>query len=372
MLLHSLLDGHPEILHIPHTFKFYDFVAATPGLSEMTGAEIADAFVKYPSHLPLFDSQESVLLRGRLGANMDDRVVIDRAAFCEGMAKLLPGKMHSARQVFFAAVYVHAWCQGQSVSHARVVLMHLHHGDWLWPGALVETCNISSASAIKGIDILRPDKLIVSVRNPADQIRSLERFVPLAVSDVVERQVWFERYLKLLAQDWKRIELARASGISLRIVKLEDLRSRLQQELDDLACWMGIAPSVFAMNYATVFGLPWWGDIYSNPSQLPNSPEPIASPSALNPDHLFLYSAIGEIIASMKYPMIHYAGLVQTIMSLPLLPAPKRSWSNTRAKWKQDLASRHAFLEQLDRKHKQALAYQINKPVTPIGAEVNV
>ena len=27
-LIHAYLDGHPEVLHIPHTFKFFDFVAA--------------------------------------------------------------------------------------------------------------------------------------------------------------------------------------------------------------------------------------------------------------------------------------------------------------------------------------------------------
>ncbi|MDD5757813.1 MAG: hypothetical protein PHI06_01885 [Desulfobulbaceae bacterium] len=358
MLLHALLDGHPEILHIPHTFKFYDFVAANPNLSEMSGLAIADAFVAHPTHHSLFDSQASVLLRGRLGRNMDDRVVVETSKFREVMAKLLPGPGHEARRILFAAILAHAWCQGQQFSMAKVVFMHLHHGDWLWPNALVETCNLSSNSLGRGGDILSPDKIIVSVRNPADQIRSLERFVPLAVSNVAEHRAWFERYLQILAQDWRRIDLARAAGISLRIVKLEDLRSYMHKELDDLACWMGVTPSVDCMNYPTAFGLPWWGDIYSTPSLSPNPPAPIAAPSAFNADHRFLYSAAGKTIASLRYPAIYAGALIQMAMDLPFFPAPKRSWPTTTLQWKKDIGIRTNFLKQLGQKQEETLVHE--------------
>lgn len=364
MLLHALLDGHPEILHIPHTFKFYDFVAATPNLGEMSGAAIADAFVAHPTHHPLFDSQKSVLLRGRLGHNMDDRVVIETDTFCEVMTKLLPGQGHDARRIFFAAVLAHAWCQGQLVRQAKVVFMHLHHGDWLWSDALTETSNLSPNLSGTGVDILAPDKIVVTARNPVEQICSLERFVNTAVTDDAERKIWFERYLRMLVQDWKRLELVKAAGIPLRVVRLEDLRSRTRQELDDLARWMGINTSISSIDNPTVFGLPWWGDIYSTPSLSPNPPEPIASPSALNADHLFLYASVGETIASMKYPIIRYAKLASMAMNLPFFPAPKRSWLVTTSQWRQDLGIRNTFLKQLGQKHEQALAREFQYPMS--------
>lgn len=372
MLLHALLDGHPEMIHIPQVFKYYDFVAATPDLIKLSGEAIVDAFVAYRAHRPLFDSHESVLLRGRLGPRMDDRVIIDPGVFREVMTSLLLDQNNDPRRVLFAAILAHAWCQGQQVSTARVVFMHIHHGDWLWPDALAETSNLSPHPLGRGIDILAPDKLLVTVRNPADQVRSYERFVNAAVPDETGRRVWFERYLRMLVQDWKRFELVKESGIPLKVVRLEDLRDHTRYELEGVARWMGIGTSDCCLDHPTVFGLPWWGDIYSNPSRSPNSPEPIASPSALNADHVFLYSAVGRIVTSMKYPSLHCAGFAQLAMTLPLFPAPKRSWPVTPAQWKQDLASRHTFLEHLDRRHMQALEYEVNSPFTRIEAEANV
>lgn len=357
MLLHSLLDGHPEIIHIPHTFKFFDFAGDTQNISVMTGFEIANAFVSYPAHLPIFDSQESVLLRGRLGIDMGDRVIVDRTEFCDAMAKILPNNGYSMRKIFCAAILTYAWCLGQPIDLAKVILMHLHHGDWLWPKALVEKCNIASATPPEDLNIFRPDKLIVTVRNPVDQISTYERFVTLAVKGAAAQRVWFERYLRLLIQDWKRIELVGASKIPLRIVRLEDLRTNPKSELSKLANWIGVANSL-SMSEPTIFGLPWWGDTYSTPSRTPKFPEPIGIPQVINSDHCFMYSAIGSIAVRMGYPPLR-RNIMSKIINIFKSPiTPMRPWFIPVTEWREDLLSRKFFLNQLYKKHKASLCHE--------------
>lgn len=356
MLLHSLLDGHPEIIHIPHTFKFFDFAGDTQNISVMTGFEIANAFVSYPAHLPIFDSQESVLLRGRLGIDMGDRVIVDRTEFCDAMAKILPNNGYSMRKIFCAAILTYAWCLGQPIDLAKVILMHLHHGDWLWPKALVEKCNIASATPPEDLNIFRPDKLIVTVRSPADQLRTLERFVSLAVVNKSERLVWFERYLRLLIQDWKRIELVGASNIPYRIIRLEDLRRNLQGELCSLASWIGVSSSCKSMKEMTILGLPWWGDVYSPPSRIPNPPEPVCLPSALNLDHLFFYSSVGESVEKIGYPSFRPNPLFWFAEAFKILISPKKACLIALTNWRHNLISRKVFIKWLCKKHKITLA----------------
>ena len=65
--MHAFLDGHPEVLHVPHTFKFYDFVAANPELLNAEPRVVAERFAGSPMVASLFDSSRSVIIGGRLG-----------------------------------------------------------------------------------------------------------------------------------------------------------------------------------------------------------------------------------------------------------------------------------------------------------------
>ena len=104
MFLHALLDGHPEILQIPHTLKFYDFLAANTDFGRLDGSSLARAFVELAVHQPLFDSDTSVLLKGRLGPELNTRVVVDKQAFVCAMAGLLPGNGHTGQQILCAVL----------------------------------------------------------------------------------------------------------------------------------------------------------------------------------------------------------------------------------------------------------------------------
>lgn len=355
MFLHALLDGHPEILQIPHTFKFYDYLAAFKDFSELDGVSLARSFVEAPSHAPLFDSEMSVLLRGRLGTALDTRVLIDRELFASAMAATLPGTGHNARRILCAILLAHAWCTSKSVDSIRQIFVHIHHGDWLWPEAVEEDCNLQNGAHGGGLRSLTPDHLIITVRNPADQIRSLEQFIPKTNDITTGYGEWMERFLRLLVQDWLRIQLARASGLNTRVLRLEDLRTDLCGELMRLTAWLGVSYLPDVVTEPTAFGLPWWGDIYSSPSLTMNPPEPIMAPRPAHADHQFLYALTEAVIVEQGYPPL------QKSWRCRYLPwwaasAPNRPWPTSSAWWSKAFRRRNSFLRALRRRHALSLA----------------
>lgn len=355
MFLHALLDGHPEILQIPHTFKFYDYLASFPDFSAQDGLSLARTFVEAPSHAPLFDSEVSVLLRGRLGLSMDTRVLIDRETFAAAMASILPGSGHDARRILCAILLTHAWCASKPLDQIKQLFVHVHHGEWLWPEAVEERCNLQGQINLGGLGWLAPNRLIVTVRNPADQIRSLEQFIPKTDGNSAAHGEWMERYLRLLAQDWLRIELAQASGLNIKVLRLEDLRADLSVEMRRLTAWMGVRYLPEVVTNPTAFKLPWWGDIYSSPSLTMNPPEPIIAPDANHADHRFLYALTNPVIAEQGYPVMRRSKW-HNLLEWRLMPQPTRKWPTSAQWWKQAARHRNSFLHAQQRRHAQSIA----------------
>lgn len=348
MLVQALLDGNAQVLQIPHTFKFYDFVAAWTLFVGMTPDEVAKTFVEHAAHAALFDSEQSVLLRARLGEDMGTRVVFDRQAFAAAMARLLEGGPCSPRRVLYAAVLAYAWCAGRDLSRAKVIFMHLHHGDWHWPRILVEDCNIRVQGTMDWYDVLPPDGVVVSIRNPADQIASYKNFVLRALQTTEERRSWYERYLRLLIQDWRRIALYAAVGVPFCTVQLEHLRLDKDSTMERLLGWMGLEPDPQAAAEPTIHGLPWWGDIYMQPTRVLNPPMPVARPSASDADAVFLYAGAPGAAAAQGYPDLPLIALLNRLAQSSLWPKPARGWPYEAAQWKADKVSRRAFLTEIE------------------------
>lgn len=354
MFLHALLDGHPEILQIPHTFKFYDYLAEFQDFSKLDGPSLARAFVDAPSHAPIFDSEASVLLRGRLGPSLDTRILIDKEFFASAMAAVLPGAGHNARRILCAILLAHACCTAKSIDSVRHLFVHTHHGDWLWPEAVEEICNLQNGARGGGLNWLVPDRLIITVRNPSDQIRSLEQFIPKTGDFIAGYGEWMERFLRLLVQDWLRIELARASGLNTKVLRLEDLRKDLHEELRNLTAWMGVNYLPDIVTVPTAFGHPWWGDIYSTPSLTMNPPESIMSPRADHADHRFLYTLTEAAVVEQGYPSMPESW--HSLLPWWAVQAPKRTWPTPSGWWLKALPHRISFLRAQQRRHAHALA----------------
>lgn len=356
MLVQAFLDGCSEIMQVPHTFKFYDFAAACGGFAGMGGRDVAGAFVAHPAHAPLFDSDQSVLLGGRLGEEMEVRVHIDVDAFVGAMSSMLGHGAAGLREVLFAAVSALAWCRGHELDAVRTLLVHLHHGDWHWASRLVDAANVSARPLRDWVGALSPDRMLVTLRNPMDQIVSYRRFVPRAVEDPAARSGWYERYLRLLSQDWLRLDLYAAAGISLRTLRLEDLRQDKDATMGGLMAWMGLAHCPEAVAEPTIYGLPWWGDIYTAPSRTMNPPRSMRRPPACDPDAQLVYAAAPGVAASHGYPDLPLARPLFGLSSGPCWPRPSRSWPYAAAQWKSDRAERRAFLHSLAARHAESIA----------------
>ncbi|MCB1733804.1 MAG: hypothetical protein H6981_04265 [Gammaproteobacteria bacterium] len=356
MVLHALLDGHPEILQVPHTFKFYDFLSSHPDFEAMSGANLANAFVDYPGHAALFDSLKSVLLNGRVGISRDVHVLIDKTSFRDVMAELLPTEGNDARRILVSVVLAYSWCIGVDPDSARHIFVHVHHGAWLWPQAVEGPCDFPGIELSQGLGWLRPERLIITARNPVAQIRSLEEFVRKAVESPAEWDGWEETYMRLLVQDWLRVELAQKSGIDVAVVKLENLQADMSGQLDHLCEWMGVAPQSLHLKTPTVFGLPWWGDTYSTPSLKLNPPKAIAAPSYRNTKHFFVYLGAGEVIIREGYPAMKLFDWVLRYIGVPLLALLYLCWKDDavrdwRLRW-----SRLRFVFRVRKRHRKVLA----------------
>lgn len=353
MLVQAFLDGHPEILQWPHTFKLLDFAAAHPDFESRNGAELAHAFVAYPVHQALFDSAQSVLHRGRLGEDLNAVVVIDRARFVEAMTAALPGPTGSARRLLAAIHAALATCLGWSTARTRILLLHLHHGDWLWPETLVETCNIEPVPPWRGVDLLAPDKIIASARNPFETLGSIETFCDKACASSDEATFWFERYVRLLVQDWRRLDYLRSGAVDTRTVHLNALRRDPRAELATVCEWLGVDAADEALEAPTAYGLAWWGDTYTEPSRRPKPPGNEREPSWKNRDHVFFGLGAGSIAGAMGYPRLCETGtrLVTSAPTLALWLADSVDRREGRFVGNQPVwQPRSRFLRELDRR----------------------
>lgn len=304
MLLQTLLDRHPEILQWPHTFKYFDFLAACHGYEGMDGRAVGRRFVEFSGHAALFDSNASVLLGGRLGRDMKESVRIDREAFVDAMAGAAPGAIGNAKRLLVALHLALASCLGRDASRARALLVHVHHGDWLWPDELVERCNVPAALPWRGIDVARPDRILVTVRDPGDTIDSLWSFTEKATSSLPERALWFERYLRLLIQDWLRVPRCERAGIPTCVVRLEDLRRDANRELARVCTFLGVDAASRDVSVPTAYGLEWWGDIYTAPRLAPGAEKPIDPPRWSDPEHVYVQLGAGCVSEAFGYPAL--------------------------------------------------------------------
>ena len=295
-LIQTLLDGHPQVLQHPNFFKYFDFIAACPSLYEMTATEAARAFAAFPAHVRLFDTATCHVYGGRIGADLKARVFLDRDAFVEACAACLPETGFDARDLLYAIQVAFAWQLGYPIGQAKVCLQHIHHGDWLWPETVRETYNLSPPPSQRGIDLVRPDKIIISNRNPVETLGSLERLVAVGGGSDDEKERLYGVYYRLYVQDVLRQGICKASGVPTMVVDLKDLRQRTGDTMRDLAAFLDIDRDHPGLLHPTAFGLPWFGDRASAVSHEPQEQEPI---TPLRPDwreEAALIVAVGDLV----------------------------------------------------------------------------
>lgn len=272
-VIHAFLDSHPELLHVPHTFRFFDFPAAHPDILDRPVAEIARTYANWQNIRLLFESRESVIIGGRLGPEMGTYVSIDRDTFADVCANLLEGHTLDWRTVFTAIVATFGWCAGQDLDRVKSILHHLHHGDWLLPEACIERSNLVGELRVPAREMLKPKGFLASMRDPAATCASYIRFCRKLNCEPIQQIDYGEGYLRLLAQDWMRLVWMKSSGDTITVIRIEDIRKDAQGTMSRCADALGIARDARELERMTYYGLEWHGDIYTPPSNVPRSAE---------------------------------------------------------------------------------------------------
>lgn len=317
MLIHAYLDGHPELLHVPHTFKFFDFVAANPDLLELDAATLCRRFVESPLTPSLFDSAKSVLIGGRLGDGMNIYVEVDRRRFTDAFASLMHGAAFTYRSVFCGLVAAYGWCVGQDPREAKVLLHHLHHGDWLFPDVLIDRGNVPDSASVDALAVLRPTRILQALRNPYETFLSTVGFArkhQLSEAEVVNIQ---EQFVRILAQDWFRWRLVQRIDGWCHTIRLEDLRKDPVAEMRRCAAALGIDPNAPTLGELTLYGQAWMGDIYTAPTKTIHAPAQRGHISWQ--DRAYLDDLLGGWIADAGYPRSSTATAANALMRASVL-----------------------------------------------------
>lgn len=306
-LIHAYLDGHRQVAQIPAIWKFHDFLAAHRQVLQAPPDAAAAAFVAFPAHALLFDTQLSAMHTGTLGPDGDLVVRIDQARFARALVSALGGPAGDARRLLCAVVLAYEWCLGRDLRDARAVLHHLHHGDWLWPELLIDRFNLGGADPIADPrGALKPDLLLVSTRTPLEILRSYPALAAAVTESGPARVAYFETLLRLLIQDWLRARAAAGSDIPTLAVRLEDMKADRAATLGALCRSLGVDAADPALAATTYFGQAWTEDSWSERRRAAVAAQPEIGAAASWQDEAFVLGGLAGLSDDLYPPTAAY------------------------------------------------------------------
>ncbi|MCC7047654.1 MAG: hypothetical protein IT562_13155 [Alphaproteobacteria bacterium] len=301
-LLQSHLDGHPQVAQIPSIWKFHDFLAASSRRVLDGPADLAHGFVDFPAHDQLFDTSCSTALSGQLGEDGSVIIAVDRVAFCAAMVSALGSSAVTPLRALYASVLAYEWCLGRDPDAFRVVLHHLHHGDWLWPGLLVDNYNLGGLKpSLETVAALKPDLLLVSLRDPGVIAHSYIAMTEVVGQGGAQRVEYYEHLLRLLVQDWLRARVAAGSDIATMGIRLEDMKADRAGTLSALCGLLGVDAADPALAATTFYGHAWTEDSWSAARRRRLGTDPEPERELPWQDAAFLWGAMGSLAGDI-YP----------------------------------------------------------------------
>jgi len=252
-LLHSLIDGHPEISTLPSVYLRGYFnqgvwdklsVDGWRGLPERFANEFAVLFDARTSKPIPSRSGEPSFYVGKnegmtsVGENRDEYLSLDREAFYGAALGLMEG-MESIDPMSFLMV-VHAAFEevtGSPDTNKRLCFYHIHN-----PDTYAESNFLRHA----------PDaRLLVTVREP---IQNCESSIHNDFKENNYGKVAHSILGRLFEIDQIPFRMRHSVGI-----RLEDIKTRPEATIQALCDWLGVedSPTLYEM---TAQGKKWWGD----------------------------------------------------------------------------------------------------------------
>ena len=302
-LLHSLIDGHPEISTLPSIYLRGFFNSGV--WNRIAGGgwlhlpeRFADVFAvlfdaKSPNPIPsrLWEPSSNL---GReegmtaVGDNRDEALSLDRGKFCSEALRLM-GSLDKVDPGSFLMV-IHAAFEKTlgTKTEKQTVFYHFHNPDDF---ALLNFLRYA------------PDaRLVMMVREPLQNCESWLR-VPFNENDYDKIS---SRIIDLLF-DIDKIAFRTQESVGVR---LEDLKTRPESTMRALCAWLGVneAPCLYQM---TAQGKKWWGDPSSPDYQADEEMSPFGDSSIKRPVGTVFSEKDQLVLRTLFYPFSVRFGYIE-------------------------------------------------------------
>jgi len=293
-LLHSLIDGHPEISTLPGTYLQGYF---NPGVWDALAAggwrELPDRFADM--FQVLFDAnspnpvparpREAVPFLGqregmtRVGEDRDETLTLDRDAFRAEALKRLSGLEIADPMSFLMVVHAAYEAVTGGDGEKNTVFYHFHNPD--------------DFAKLNFLRYAPEARLLMMVREPVESLESWIRRMVRAgdCENIVQRIL-----AMLFAVDQVAFRAQDAVG-----VRLEDVKARPEETMQALCGWLGVEedPCLYEM---TAQGKKWWGDPSSPDYDEAKGMAPFADAATRQPRKQLLSNADRRIFQTLFYP----------------------------------------------------------------------
>ena len=250
-LIHSLIDGHPEISTLPSIY-FSDFfdISIWEKITLDGWEKMADNFVSTYEVLFNASSTVPILLRSKLVYNIEQRegmtgvgeeknevLSVDKKAFKKKLKQLMDCYDHLDAFVFFKLVHSAYEFALENFNEKDHIFYHIHHHATL--------------SQLNFLSFSTNTNWLMMVRDPIQSCESWSR----NSFHVNDYKAVANKIIQMLIEiDQPIFQNDNSIG-----VKLEDLKEQPKKTMQALCDWMGIKEkdSLYKM---TAQGKKWWGD----------------------------------------------------------------------------------------------------------------
>ena len=251
-LMHSLIDGHPEISTLPSIY-FSEFFDHFSWEKIITGGweEMVDRFVS--TYEVLFDAsstapitmigQQFVTNRGRkegmtsVGIERNEVLSVDKKVFIKELKQLMDCHDHLDTFTFFKLVHLAYEKTLQNFTEKDHIFYHIHNPD--------------TYAQLNYLRLAPNTNWLMMVREP---IQSCESWIRMKFNDNDYSKIVNRIFQMLFEVDQTIYQNQNAIG-----VRLEDLKKYPKKTISALCEWLGIKEedSLYQM---TAQGKKWWGD----------------------------------------------------------------------------------------------------------------
>ncbi len=208
LYLHSLLDGHPQIITIPGVPELDSIIFGSFDTAQQALNAFNDANIKFydTSKMTLADLNTSGL--HKLGKNADEGIITDKTLFKQFFLECINDENLIPRNIILSLYYAYASCHGMELNTKKVVLFHPHE--------LHRTLAMNN--------LFPGSKYLVTIRDPVRGYYSrLQR-----MKDKAKVRNIANSHLYLLTDDANNVYEFLQKNMSMRIVKIEDFAEHSQ------------------------------------------------------------------------------------------------------------------------------------------------